>query len=92
MKVGVITASFPLDTRAALRKAKELGAHGVQLWIVNNELEPRKLTRSGREDLKTYMAQCRRNVVMSGLSTVEMSYWSIAGEDEDVSTDEQRGV
>jgi len=57
MKVGVITASFPLDTRAALRKAKELGAHGVQLWIVNNELEPRKLTRSGREDLKTYMAQ-----------------------------------
>ncbi|HOJ31957.1 MAG TPA: sugar phosphate isomerase/epimerase family protein [Candidatus Hydrogenedentes bacterium] len=56
MKVGIITASLPMDTRAALRKAKELGAHGVQLWIVNNDLDPRNLTKSGREELITYMA------------------------------------
>ena len=56
MKVGIITASLPLDTRAALRKAKELGAHGVQLWVVNNDLDPRNLTQSGREELIAFMA------------------------------------
>ena len=56
MKVGIITASLPMDTKAALRKAKELGAHGVQLWIVDNDLDPRNLTRSGREELITHMA------------------------------------
>ncbi len=56
MKVGIITASLPMDTRSALRKAKELGAHGVQLWIVDNDLDPRNLSPSGREELITYMA------------------------------------
>lgn len=56
MKVGIITASLPMEIKAALKKAKEIGAHGVQLWIVNNDLDPRALSRSGREELKTYMA------------------------------------
>jgi L-ribulose-5-phosphate 3-epimerase len=56
VKVGIITASLPMPTKQALRKAKELGAHGVQLWIVNNDLDPRNLTKSGRDELITYMA------------------------------------
>ena len=56
MKVGIISASLPMDTKAALRKARELGAHGVQLWIVDNDLDPRNLSPSGREELITYMA------------------------------------
>jgi len=59
MKIGIITASLPMELRAALRKAKEIGAHGVQLWIVNNELDPRRLSRSGREDLINYMASLK---------------------------------
>jgi sugar phosphate isomerase/epimerase len=59
MRVGIITASLPMEFRAALRKAKEIGAHGVQLWIVNNELDPRRLSRSGREDLINYMASLK---------------------------------
>lgn len=55
MKVGIITASLPMELRAALRKAKELGAHGVQLWVANNELDPRNLSKSGREELLRYM-------------------------------------
>jgi len=55
MKVGIITASLPMELRAALRRAKEIGAHGVQLWVANNELDPRRLSRSGREDLVSYM-------------------------------------
>jgi len=56
MKVGIITASLPIDTKGALRKAKEIGAHGVQLWVVNNELDPKVLTPSGRQDLVDFMA------------------------------------
>lgn len=56
MKVGIITASLPMETKAALRKAREIGAHGVQLWVVNNELDPRNLSQSGRQELVHYMA------------------------------------
>ncbi|HOZ47456.1 MAG TPA: sugar phosphate isomerase/epimerase family protein [Candidatus Hydrogenedentes bacterium] len=56
MKVGIISASLPMELRAALKKAKELGAHGVQLWVAHNELDPRNLSASGREDVVTYMA------------------------------------
>jgi sugar phosphate isomerase/epimerase len=56
MKVGIISASIPLELRAALKKAKELGAHGVQLWVAHNELDPRNLDKPGREELVTYMA------------------------------------
>jgi len=55
MKVGIITASLPMELKAGLRKAKELGAHGVQLWVAHNELDPRELSKSGREDLIAYM-------------------------------------
>lgn len=56
MKIGIISASLPMEMKAALRKAKEIGAHGVQLWVANNELDPRVLTRSGRQELIHYMA------------------------------------
>ena len=40
MKIGIITASLHMETKDALRKAKDIGAHGVQLWVVNNDLDP----------------------------------------------------
>lgn len=55
MKVGIITASLPMELKAGLRKAKELGAHGVQLLVAHNELDPRDLSKSGREELIVYM-------------------------------------
>ncbi len=55
MKVGLLTVSLPMETREALRTAKRLGAHGVQLWIVDNDLDPQTLTRSGRLELMSYM-------------------------------------
>jgi len=56
MKVGIISASLLMDTKPALRKAKEIGAHGVQIWVVRNELDPKVLSASGREDLVAFMA------------------------------------
>jgi L-ribulose-5-phosphate 3-epimerase len=55
MKVGIITASLPMELRAGLRKAKEIGAHGVQLWVAHNELDPKVLTKSGRQELLAYV-------------------------------------
>ena len=59
MKVGIITASLPMELKAGLRKAKEMGAHGVQLWVAHNELDPRNLSKSGREELIVYMDSLR---------------------------------
>ncbi|MBI5094761.1 MAG: sugar phosphate isomerase/epimerase [Candidatus Hydrogenedentes bacterium] len=55
MKVGIILGSLGQGLKGDLRRAKEIGAHGVQLWIVDNDLDPRTLTRSGVEDLESYM-------------------------------------
>jgi sugar phosphate isomerase/epimerase len=55
MKVGIITDSLRMELRASLRKARELGAHGVQLWVVNTELDARSITPSGRDELITLM-------------------------------------
>lgn len=56
MKVGIITASLLMETKASLKKAKELGAHGVQLWVADNDLDPANISKSGREELKGFMA------------------------------------
>jgi len=55
MKVGIITASLLMETKDALRKAKDMGAHGVQLWVANNDLDPSRLSQSGRQELLTFM-------------------------------------
>jgi L-ribulose-5-phosphate 3-epimerase len=57
MKVGIIFQELGTgNARSDLCKAKEMGAHGVQLWIIDNDFDPRNLDRSGREDLLTYLA------------------------------------
>lgn len=55
MKIGIIADSLRMELRAALRKARELGIHGVQLWVVNSELDARSLTQSGRDELIALM-------------------------------------
>lgn len=55
MKVGIINASLPMELRKGLRTAKEIGAHGVQLWVANNELDPKVLGATGRRDLMDFM-------------------------------------
>lgn len=55
MRVGIFLASLGMETREGLRAARKLGARGVQLWVVDNELDPQHLTRSGRNDLMAYM-------------------------------------
>lgn len=52
MRIAIHTASLSADVRTALRIAKSLGVHGVQLAVVGTELDPRSLGQSGRAELR----------------------------------------
>lgn len=56
MKVGIILGTLGTGSlRRDLQRAMAIGAHGVQLWIVDNELDPKHLTGTGRQELADYM-------------------------------------
>ena len=56
-KIGVLSESFRLPPREGLRKAKEVGAEGVQIFAVKGEVSPEGLDAQGRADLKAYCAE-----------------------------------
>lgn len=49
--IGVILDSFRVDTPAAIEKARELGADGVQLYVTRGENCPESLTPAKRREL-----------------------------------------
>lgn len=49
-KIGVIIDSFKLDVKSAVKKAKELGAQGIQVYTTNGELSPENLTATKRKE------------------------------------------
>ncbi|NEN84491.1 sugar phosphate isomerase/epimerase family protein, partial [Paenibacillus elgii] len=55
-KIGVIVDSFGVGVREGLRKAKEVGADGVQIYAVSGEMDPAALTAEARRELKAYIA------------------------------------
>ncbi|MEC0207506.1 sugar phosphate isomerase/epimerase family protein [Paenibacillus ehimensis] len=55
-KIGVIVDSFGIGVREGLRKAKEVGADGVQIYAVSGEMDPAALTAEARRELKAYIA------------------------------------
>jgi len=56
MKIGVIPDSFRLPIKEGIRKAAELGLDGIQPYTTKGELGPRNLSRTGRDDLKQFVA------------------------------------
>ncbi|MNI18044.1 L-ribulose-5-phosphate 3-epimerase UlaE [compost metagenome] len=54
-KIGIIVDCFGLGVREGLLKAKEVGAHGVQLWATHGEMDPDHLDATARKDLRTYI-------------------------------------
>lgn len=54
-KIGVIVDSFRVGVREGLRKAKEVGADGVQIYAVKGEMDPDRLSLADRHNLKTYI-------------------------------------
>jgi sugar phosphate isomerase/epimerase len=54
-KIGVIVDSFGIGVREGLKKAKEVGAQGVQIYAVKGEMDPENLTPAARRELKAYI-------------------------------------
>lgn len=55
-RIGVIVDSFGIGVREGLKKAKEVGADGVQIYAVSGEMDPSALSASARRELKDYIA------------------------------------
>lgn len=54
-KIGVIVDGFRVNVRDGLKKAKEVGAEGVQIYAVSGEMDPANLSAGQRKDLKDYI-------------------------------------
>lgn len=54
-KIGVIVDSFGIGVREGLKKAKEVGAEGVQIYAVKGEMDPENLSPAARRELKSYI-------------------------------------
>lgn len=54
--IGVIVDSFGVGVREGLKKAKEVGAEGVQIYAVSGEMDPAVLHAAGRRELRDYIA------------------------------------
>ncbi|WP_193556196.1 sugar phosphate isomerase/epimerase family protein [Paenibacillus ginsengarvi] len=54
-KIGVIVDSFGIGVREGLKKAKEVGAEGVQIYAVSGEMDPANLSPAARRELKSYI-------------------------------------
>ncbi|MCZ8523190.1 MULTISPECIES: sugar phosphate isomerase/epimerase family protein [Paenibacillus] len=55
-KIGVIVDSFGVGVREGLKKAREVGAEGVQIYAVSGEMDPANLPPEARRELKSYIA------------------------------------
>lgn len=56
-KIGVMSDSFRLPPREGVRKAKEVGADGIQIYAVAGEICPEVMDRSTRADFRRYCAE-----------------------------------
>jgi len=54
-KIGVIVDSFGVGVREGLKKAKEVGAEGVQIYAVKGEMDPDQLSPAARKEIKAYI-------------------------------------
>lgn len=54
-KIGVMVDSFKLDIRAGIRKAKEIGADGIQIYAVSGNMTPEHLDKRQRKELLDYI-------------------------------------
>lgn len=53
--IGIMVDSLRLGLRDGLKKAKELGADGVQIYAVSGEMDPANLSPLARKELKAYI-------------------------------------
>jgi L-ribulose-5-phosphate 3-epimerase len=63
--IGVMVDSFRLDIKEGIKKAKELGADGIQIYAVSGKMDPENLTSADRKELLKYIKD--NDLVVSAL-------------------------
>jgi len=53
--IGVMVDSFKLELRDGIKKAKEIGADGIQIYAVSGPMDPDNLSKSERKMLLDYI-------------------------------------
>ncbi|TXK84384.1 sugar phosphate isomerase/epimerase [Paenibacillus sp. N3.4] len=53
--IGIMVDSLRLGLSDGLKKAKDLGADGVQIYAVSGEMDPANLSPGARKELKSYI-------------------------------------
>ena len=53
-KIGVMSDSFRLPPREGIRKAKEVGADGIQVYAVKGEISPETMDAAARADFRKF--------------------------------------
>lgn len=54
-EIGVIVDSFRVGIREGIKKAKEVGAKGIQMYAVYGPMDPDNLTKQDRKELLDYI-------------------------------------
>lgn len=54
-KIGAIANSFRLPTREAIKKVKEVGATGFQIYATKGDMSPDNLSKSARKELLKFI-------------------------------------
>lgn len=55
MKIGVMVDSFKLPMEEGIKKAKELGADGIQIYAVSGRMDPDNIDKKQRKELLDYI-------------------------------------
>lgn len=55
-KIGAMSDSFRLAPREGVRKAREVGAEGIQIYVVAGEMSPEAMNAAARADFKAFCA------------------------------------
>lgn len=55
-RIGVIVDSFGVGVREGLKKAKDVGAEGVQIYAVSGEMDPAALSPAARKEMKSFIS------------------------------------
>lgn len=64
-KIGVIVNSFRIDIKDAVKKAKEVGADGIQVYTTKGEMAPENLNSKQRKEFLDYVTS--NGLVISAL-------------------------
>ena len=54
-QIGAIANSFRLPTREAIRKVREVGATGFQIYATKGDMHPDNLSKTQRKELLKYI-------------------------------------